>query len=187
MTSFLVLTTFLLITFSSSFWAHSRAATTNAEINESVLGRPAAFSSVGIIRGMNATQGEAPYQVGLFINGSFQCGGSLIGDRTVLSAAHCVSGDLNARHFSIRYGTLDIEQGGEEVAVLKVIPHPLYNQETIDYDVSVFHLAAPFKKGPNAAIVELAREDPHDGTAANVTGWGMVSTFSFVCSGYLRQ
>lgn len=171
MTFSLVVSILLLFSAPSFSWAHP---TKSAENDNNIGVLTNVFSKVGIINGVNASQGEAPYQIGLFLNGSFQCGGSLIGELTVLSAAHCIGGDLQTQDFTIRYGTLDIDEGGEEVKVIKVIPHPLYNEETIDYDVSVLHLAKPFKKGPNAATIQLARKDPPDETAANVTGWGEV-------------
>lgn len=165
---FIFLFLFSAPSFHLASWAHPTKNTGKIQ---------APFSNVNIINGVNASQGEAPYQIGLFLNGSFQCGGSLIGYQTVLSAAHCVAGNLNPQDFTIRYGTLDIDNGGEEVAVIKVIPHPLYNEQTIDYDVSLFHLATPIKKGPNADYIEIARQDPADGTQANVTGWGEVRNF----------
>lgn len=48
-----------------------------------------------IVGGVNAEEGEAPFQVQLFrktwSSASFLCGGSLISPRTVLSAGHCVT------------------------------------------------------------------------------------------------
>lgn len=42
--------------------------------------------------GGNATkQGDHPWQIALFRNGNFICGGSLIDDYTVLCAAHCTT------------------------------------------------------------------------------------------------
>lgn len=44
------------------------------------------------IVGGNATkQGDHPWQVVLLRNGAFLCGGSLIDEYTVLSAAHCTT------------------------------------------------------------------------------------------------
>lgn len=132
-----------------------------------------------IINGRNATEFETPYQIALFFNGSSDphCGGSLIGERTVLTAAHCVSSDAQKKHpeeFMVRYGTID-KFHGIDAKVVKVIPHPLFNLSTIDYDISVIHLEKPFKKSSKATIIQMATEDPFDGSHVSVTGWGMVS------------
>jgi len=42
-----------------------------------------------IIGGSTAARGQIPWQVALIINGAFFCGGSLISERWVLTAAHC--------------------------------------------------------------------------------------------------
>ncbi|GJQ83332.1 hypothetical protein Trydic_g15640 [Trypoxylus dichotomus] len=51
-----------------------------AEMNQRVVG------------GYNATENQFPYQVSLRYNGNHNCGGSIIGDKWVLTAGHCVSG-----------------------------------------------------------------------------------------------
>jgi len=43
-----------------------------------------------IVGGDFAFEGQFPYQVSLFLDSSFFCGGSLISSTTVLTAAHCV-------------------------------------------------------------------------------------------------
>lgn len=42
-----------------------------------------------IVGGSAAWPGEFPFQVGIKLRGGFCCGGVLIGEQTVLSAAHC--------------------------------------------------------------------------------------------------
>ncbi|CAJ0950741.1 unnamed protein product [Ranitomeya imitator] len=42
-----------------------------------------------IVGGMNSARDEWPWQVSLHFKGNAQCGGSLISDTWVLTAAHC--------------------------------------------------------------------------------------------------
>lgn len=56
------------------------------------IGRPTGGRVVG---GQLANPGQFPYQVALFVNmwlGTALCGGSLISENYVMTAAHCVSG-----------------------------------------------------------------------------------------------
>lgn len=54
-----------------------------------VCGRPRMLNRM--VGGQDALEGEWPWQVSIQRNGSHFCGGSLITDRWVLTAAHCFS------------------------------------------------------------------------------------------------
>lgn len=45
-----------------------------------------------IVGGQRAPKGKWPWQIALHTRGSFNCGGSLINNRWIVTAAHCVSG-----------------------------------------------------------------------------------------------
>ena len=45
-----------------------------------------------IIHGSNAASGQFPHQVALLRDGSFSCGGSVIANNWVITAAHCTEG-----------------------------------------------------------------------------------------------
>jgi len=127
-----------------------------------------------IVGGSPVPSGGRAYQIALLRSGSFTCGGTLISPRTVLSAAHCVTG---SNTFTIVYDTLNYAAGGQTLAVSTVISHPQYNANTIDNDVAVLILANAFTPGTNAAISTLAAAgtDPAAGTPLVVSGWGRTS------------
>ena len=47
-----------------------------------------------IINGQWAARGAWPWQVMLKLNGNFQCGGIVLNNRWILTAAHCMESDL---------------------------------------------------------------------------------------------
>jgi len=45
-----------------------------------------------VIGGRDAVRGERPYQVAVLENGNLICGGSVLGEKVVVTAAHCIRG-----------------------------------------------------------------------------------------------
>ncbi|XP_017486432.1 PREDICTED: trypsin alpha-3-like [Rhagoletis zephyria] len=133
------------------------------------------LSDARIVGGVLATEGEVPHQIALLRNGGMWCGGSLIGPRTVLTAAHCVFGsESRPSIFKVRYSTLDNTKGFD-LAVSKISRHPNYSSATVDYDLAILTLEAPFTPSTTAAVIALAEKTPSEGTLITVTGWGRLA------------
>lgn len=129
-----------------------------------------------VVGGDDAPVGFAPFQIALERSNSFTCGGSLISSQTVLTAAHCVYGNEgNPTSFRIRYGS-NIRNGGTIITVSKVIRHPSYSSNTIDYDIALLVLANEFTPSANAKVIGLASANPATGSTCSLTGWGRLSS-----------
>lgn len=55
-----------------------------------VTGRATGRPTNRIVNGLDASQGQFPYQISLRKNSMHHCGGSIITNRFILTAAHCV-------------------------------------------------------------------------------------------------
>merc|ERR1712004_201068 len=86
-----------------------------------------------IVGGVEATEHAWPWQVALFIDDAWFCGGSIISENYVLTAAHCADG---ASYFDIMAGAHNVRESSEpnrvEVTSYNGWTHPLWNSKPSD-------------------------------------------------------
>jgi secreted trypsin-like serine protease len=135
-----------------------------------------------IIGGTTTNINNAPWMVQLIYQidaNSYQfCGGTLVAQNKVLTAAHCVSG-LNWAANGVVVGNTGILGGtanSPAVGVRSQWVNPAFNSARIDNDVALLTLATPL----NLKTLPLAT--PNDtalyqaGTQASVYGWGVTDS-----------
>lgn len=159
---------------------------------QSVSSLAAAMPSLGtlsgpsIVGGESAQQGAWPWQVRLSITtqeGTFLCGGSLVSDQWVLTAAHCIEnagGTVSPANVTVRAGSLQKDSGGVVAGVSRVIKHPAYEPVTTDNDIALLRLSSPLPLSSTVRpISPLSASQEQQlaatNTLATVTGWGTVS------------
>ncbi|KAK5638879.1 hypothetical protein RI129_013174 [Pyrocoelia pectoralis] len=129
-----------------------------------------------IVGGVNANIEEFPHQVSFLLFGGHACGGSIIANNMILTAAHCTHSS-SARIMSIRYGSSLMDEGGTVMDVSEVLQHPSYNPATTDYDISLLKLDGSVVLSHQAKIIQLVpAKTPEGGRSAFVTGWGAISS-----------
>ena len=131
-----------------------------------------------IIDGDNTSEDEYPWQAFLVIkkhNGKrISCGGSLISNQHILTAAHCTE-HASEGGISAFLGEHDIRYRlGHDVTISKVTDHPDYNPFTLDSDLSILTLSSPVTFSPSVLPVCLPGyvNKSYQGEVATVTGWG---------------
>ena len=134
-----------------------------------------------IVGGVEADLHEYPWQVALVSsNGDGYCGGSIISDQWILTAAHCLEGE-EAGNVFVRVGSEDsYADGGDTYAVSEMIVHPDYLSVWQGSDIALLKLAEPLKfshKVQAIAIMSPDRTHLQDvGAVATATGWGSLSS-----------
>ncbi|GAB6025913.1 hypothetical protein CHUAL_011885 [Chamberlinius hualienensis] len=165
-----------------------------------ILPRPSSVTQCGR-KGItsNASKGEVadvaewPWHAAILeaAHKVYVCGATLIDERWLLTAAHCVYTYLNLPpSLDVRLGEHDVTHTNEryqyeEVAVERVILHPDFVNTTLLNDVALLKLSNKLKKRPNIDIVCIGSEASPEtqqtsGSPRRCTtiGWGRTSETS---------
>ena len=135
-----------------------------------------------VVGGVDVEIKDYPWQVALTSspNGSGFCGGSIIGDSWVLTAAHCVNGDSPSGLY-IRCGaSASFASGGESYSVNQILVHPDYSGNSYDFALieinGEFEYSAFIQKIDLIDESEIAAGAQDGGVMSVITGWGTTSS-----------
>ncbi|XP_042533006.1 anionic trypsin-2-like isoform X1 [Dipodomys spectabilis] len=127
-----------------------------------------------IVGGYTCAPNSVPYQVSLN-SGYHFCGGSLINDQWVVSAAHCYKSRIQVR---LGEHNINVQEGSEQIVrAAKAIRHPGYNSRNLDNDIMLIKLSSPVSLNSQVAPVALPTSCAPAGTQCLISGWG--NTLSF--------
>nr|AAF24226.1 trypsin-like PiT2b precursor [Plodia interpunctella] len=102
------------------------------------------------------------------------CGGTILNQRSILSAAHCFVGHATDR-WQVRLGSTNANSGGVVFTTQQLINHPQYNSPVrYNNDVAIVRVAGSISYGSNirAANIAGANYNPGDNQVVWATGWG---------------
>ncbi|XP_037054119.1 transmembrane protease serine 9 [Peromyscus leucopus] len=138
--------------------------------------RPAMDKPTRIVGGLGAVPGEVPWQASLKEGSRHFCGATVVGDRWLLSAAHCFN-HTKAEQVQAHLGTASLlGVGGSPIklGLRRVVLHPRYNPGILDFDVALLELARPllFNKYIQPICLPLAIHKFPVGRKCVISGWG---------------
>ncbi|XP_032307916.1 serine protease Hayan isoform X1 [Drosophila ananassae] len=135
-----------------------------------------------ILDGVRVGLGVYPHMAAIAYNSfgttEYRCGGSLIDDRYVLTAAHCISEEFQPAF--VRLGAINLnepDRGYVDINVRSVMIHPSYVSFSKYYDIAILELAeaAPRNEIIRPACLNTDIRDPPQSASLFVAGWGQVN------------
>uniref|UniRef100_A0A8C4YA87 Complement factor D n=1 Tax=Gopherus evgoodei TaxID=1825980 RepID=A0A8C4YA87_9SAUR len=132
-----------------------------------------------ILGGYEAPPHLKPYMASLQVDGKHVCGGFLIAEQWVLSAAHCLE-DKHGKPFQVLLGAHSLSQPEPHKHLYGVraeIGHPGSSRETYDDDLLLLQLEEKAILNEHVKILPFQRQDRDvpSGTVCEVAGWGKMS------------
>ncbi|NP_001108166.1 granzyme 3, tandem duplicate 3 precursor [Danio rerio] len=151
----------------------------------------------GIIGGKVAKAHSRPYMASIQINKHHTCGGMLIRDDYVLTAAHCLNrGVYSGRgHLEVVLGAHNIskhEQNQQRIQVKKYIRHPMFQrnkEKDYSYDIMLLKLKNKAKISKFVKVISLPKKNGKipANVKCSVAGWGLTKPKAELASDVLEE
>ncbi|CAG4926782.1 unnamed protein product [Colias eurytheme] len=135
-----------------------------------------------IFGGVDAPETAFPYQVSLrktTWREYHSCGGSIVSESWVLTAAHCTIND-HPNNITVVAGTNSLSLGGMRYNLDKIINHENYTEATLENDIALLKIVGEFNYSSNMAPIPLAMYPVPAGTQCVLTGWGYIDYYDEV-------
>lgn len=130
-----------------------------------------------IVGGKTAVAGDWPWQISMWRNGRHICGGSLINEEWVITAAHCVTGSSDVNVYTIQLGRHDQllqESWSLSRSVEKIIYHESYDATLIRNDIAVMKFYPKLDKFTDyiMPVCFPSAGETFENEPSVTTGWG---------------
>ncbi|XP_046745221.1 chymotrypsin-2-like [Diprion similis] len=133
------------------------------------------YSIEKIVGGSDAQEGDFPYQASLRQSGSHYCAGSILNERFILTAGHCLMGQMPSR-VTVVVGTHFLSKDGDSYQAKNFLIHEKYDPFKISNDIGLIRLvkAVVFDLNVQPAVMPSKNFDESQFDAV-LSGWGRTS------------
>ncbi|XP_031626847.1 uncharacterized protein LOC116343091 [Contarinia nasturtii] len=127
-----------------------------------------------ILGGGDAKRGQFPYQVSIRYKNNHYCGGSIINNWFILTAAHCTQGDKSyPDNIKVVVGARELKSGGTWLSIEKITNFPNYSPTIFQNDISLLRTAQEIHFTVLIQPIALPTSNLMiDGASVVVSGWG---------------
>ncbi|XP_005950121.1 mast cell protease 1A [Haplochromis burtoni] len=129
-----------------------------------------------IINGKNVPQNSMQYMASVQVNGKHVCGGFLVSEDFVLTAAHCYKNSP----MEVVIGTHNLKKVNNNKMrySVKTCKHPQYDKVVSGNDIMLLKLSRKLQLDKKVKPIQLARKEikAKDNVKCQVAGWGITET-----------
>lgn len=143
--------------------------------NAATLDRP----DSRVFGGYRAVPGQFPHQISIRVNftGEFEhnCGGSIITDRFIVTAAHCFLAEFpyDMNRYRLIIGAHNRTGDGEEYLIQKNFIHPDWDLGRIINDIALAFTERVILFSENVQPISISSKFIQPGYRAVTSGWGV--------------
>ncbi|XP_040834276.1 kallikrein-7 [Ochotona curzoniae] len=125
-----------------------------------------------IIEGVPCQRGSHPWQVALLSGSQLHCGGVLLNERWVLTAAHCKMSE-----YTVHLGSDKLnDRNAQKIKASRSFRHPGYSTQTHVNDIMLVKLNSRARLSQSVRKVTLPTRCERPGTKCTVSGWGTTTS-----------
>ncbi|KAG8433550.1 hypothetical protein GDO86_017739 [Hymenochirus boettgeri] len=134
-----------------------------------------------IVGGSDTRQGAWPWQASVMLGGSHICGGTLISNQWILSAAHCFEYPSMPSRYEIRLGAYQLYVANPHevrMQVAQIFVNSKFDGPGSSGDIALVKLSSPVKFTEYILPICLSPSSGSfpTGTECWVTGWGFINS-----------
>jgi secreted trypsin-like serine protease len=135
---------------------------------------------VRIINGREARPFSFPFIASLQLNGTHFCGGSLLDNSTIITAAHCTETGYSIKDITASIRRHDLrksskEEGGQTIKIKRAISHPKFGGILMYNDIAVWKLASPVSVPVSFVTLDDGKYASQVDLPAETIGWGRIN------------
>ncbi|KAF7993880.1 hypothetical protein HCN44_011149 [Aphidius gifuensis] len=126
-----------------------------------------------IIKGIKAKEGELPSSVAIYMNGNLKCGGTIIDEIHIITAAHCCQ-QLSPKELTVLTGANDLSSWlPKSYGVSQIYIHEDYiNSGSFENDIAILSLSENIYFNSVTKAIKLPTQETPENTNLTLSGWG---------------